>query len=109
MLGDGARLSDEIGRHKLHISGARFSLHLTVEFPHGNPPTVALINGIPAALNVADSSGLDPDLAGLATAGVDNTILGFEAPSLFVAVRKAHQGANLTAWTLPENEVSVQF
>jgi hypothetical protein len=39
---------------------------------------------------------------------VDNVTLGFETPSLFVAIRKAHPGAHLTAWTLPDNEVAVQ-
>jgi hypothetical protein len=45
ILGDGARLFDEIGEHKLRIAGAHFRLRLTVEFPHGQAPTVALING----------------------------------------------------------------
>ncbi|HUN83207.1 MAG TPA: hypothetical protein VMU48_02450 [Terracidiphilus sp.] len=108
VLGDGARLFDEIGRHKLHLTGARFRLRLTVEFPHGEPPTVALINGHPAALAVKDQGGLDPGVTGTATASLDNSILGFEAPSIFVAVRKEHTTANLTAWTLPEDEVAVQ-
>ena len=107
ILGDGARLFDEIGRQKLGLAGAHFGLHLTVEFPHGNPPTVALIDGVPAPLTVADAHGLDADLAGIATASDDNTTLGFEAPSLFVAVRKEHTGPSLTAWTTPDNEVAV--
>jgi hypothetical protein len=108
ILGDGARLFDEIGRHKLQLSGAQFGLNLTIEFPHGEPPTVALVNGLPVSLTVADAHGLDPDLAGIATARVENVTLGFEAPSLFVADRKAHPGANLTAWTLPDNEVAIR-
>ncbi len=109
ILGDGARLFDEIGRHKLRLSGAHFTMHLTVEFPHGQPPTVALINGLPANLAVADANGLDADLRGIATASVSNTMLGFEAPSLFVAIRKSHPGSSLIAWTIPDNEVAVQF
>jgi hypothetical protein len=108
ILGDGARLFDEIGKQKLRLTGAHFRLNLTVEFPQGQPPTVALINGHPAALKVTDSGGLDPGVAGTATARVEDATLGFEAPSLFLAIRKAHPGANLTAWTLPENEVAVQ-
>jgi hypothetical protein len=113
ILGDGARLFDEIGEHKLRLSGAHFRLRLTVEFPKGQPPTVALINGHSAALTVTDGGGLDPEVAGVATASLDGatkdgTTLGFETPSLFVAIRKPHPGANVTAWTLPENEVSVQ-
>ena len=106
ILGDGARLFDEIGKQKLRLIGAHFSLNLTVEFPQGQPPTVALINGHPAALKVTDAS--DPGVAGTATAHIENATLGFEAPSLFIAIRKAHPGENLTAWTLPENEVAVQ-
>ncbi len=45
ILGDGARLFDEVGEHKLRMAGARFKLRLTVESPHGRAPTVALING----------------------------------------------------------------
>jgi hypothetical protein len=107
ILGDGARLFDEIGEHKLRLVGARFRLRLTVEFPGGQPPTIALINGHPAALTVTDWAA-GADVAGVATAQVDGTTLGFESPSLFVAVRKAHAGTNLTAWTIPDNEVSVQ-
>jgi len=110
ILGDGARLFDEMGEHKLRMAGAHFRLRLTVEFPHGQPPTVALINGHPATLAVTESGSLDQnqEVAGVATATLDGATLGFEAPSLFVAIRTPHPGLNLTAWTLPENQVAVQ-
>ena len=108
ILGDGARLFDEIGRHKLRLGGSRFSLHLTIEFPHGRAPTVALINGQPADLHITDSASPGIEIPGVATAQLDQRALGFEAPSIVVAIRKAHEEANLTAWTLPENEISVQ-
>jgi hypothetical protein len=108
ILGDGARLFDEIGEHKLRQSGARFRLHLTIEFPHGEAPTIALINGHPAELHVTDSTGPGVEIPGVATAQLDETALGFEAPSLFVAIRKAHAGTNMTAWTLPGNDGAVQ-
>jgi hypothetical protein len=108
ILGDGARLFDEMGEHKLRLAGAGFRLHLTIEFPHGQAPSVALINGQPAELNVTDTAGAGADIAGIATAKLDGSTLGFETPSLFVAVRKAHAGTNLTAWTVPDNEVAVQ-
>ncbi len=108
ILGDGARLFDEIGEHKLRQSTARFRLRLTIEFPHGEAPGVALINGHPAELHVTDAAGPGVDIAGVATAEADWAPLGFESPSLFVAQRKAHPGTNLTAWTLPDNEVAVQ-
>ncbi len=108
ILGDGARLFDEIGQHKLRLSGAHFALRLTVEFPYGQQPTIALINGHAVALTVLSAGGFDPEVDGIATASLDNATLGFEAPSLFAAIRKPHPGANLTAWTTPDNEVAVQ-
>jgi hypothetical protein len=107
LLGDGARLFDEMGEHKLRLAGAEFRLRLSVEFLHGQAPTVALINGHPAALAVTDADS--EEVAGVATAQADRAILGFEAPSLFVAMRNAHAGDNLTAWTTPENDVNVQL
>lgn len=110
ILGDGARLFDEIGEHKLRLAGAHFRLRLTVEFPHGKAPTVALVNGHPAQLFVTESGSLDQrqEVSSVATASVDNSTLGYETPSLFVAIRTAHEGTNLTAWTLSEDEVSVR-
>jgi len=109
ILGDGARLFDEIGEQKLRLSGARFRLRLVVEFPHGQAPTVALINGHPQPLFVTESGSLDPsqEVASVATATLGDSTLGFEAPSLFAAIRTAHAGANVTGWTLEENSVSV--
>jgi hypothetical protein len=111
MLGDGARLFDEIGAHKLGLSGARFRLRLTVEFPHGQAPTVALINGHSVPLAITEPNSLDQsqEVASVATADSGNTALGFEAPSLFVAIRTPHPGPNLTAWTLPDDNVSVVY
>jgi len=40
----------------------------------------------------------------VATASIDNADLGFEAPSLFVAVREAKSAANTTLWIRPEDE-----
>jgi hypothetical protein len=109
ILGDGAKLFDEIGEHKLHMAGAQFHLRLTVEFPPGQPPTVALVNGHPAALNVSEQGSPAANVPGIATAQTVERTLGFEAPSLFVAVRTAHAGPNLTAWTTADNDVNVQF
>ena len=108
ILGDGARLFDEMGEHKLRMAGAGFRLHLTIEFPHSQAPSLALINGQPVELNITETAGAGADIAGIATAKLDGSTLGFETPSLFVAMRKAHAGANLTAWTLPDNEVAVE-
>jgi len=112
LLGDGARLFDSMGEHKLRLAGAHLRLHLTVEFPHGQAPTVAVVDGHSLPLTVTEPSGaLDQsqEVDGVATADSGDTTLGFEAPSLFVAVRTPHPGPNLTAFTLPDDNVSVEF
>jgi len=108
ILGDGARLFNEIGEHKLRLSGAQFRLRLTVEFPYGEQPNIALVDGYPVALKVVSAGTFDPEVDGIATAEPPAATLGFQAPSLFVAIRKAHTGTDLTAWTTPDNEVNVQ-
>lgn len=113
LLGDGARLFDEIGRHRLTMEGCRFSLRLTAEFARDQAPTVAVVNGTAVPLTVTTPKGLDADVPGVATARLEPVEMGFEAPSLFLAVRTAHAapvpaGAglqpNVTAYTRAEDE-----
>ncbi|UWZ84985.1 M1 aminopeptidase family protein [Occallatibacter riparius] len=107
MLGDGAKLFDEMGEHKLREAGAQFRMHLAVEFPHGQAPNVAIINGHPVALTVMDQGS--EEVAGVAVAQTEATTLGFEAPSLFVAERNSHSGQNLTEWVTSDNAVNAQL
>jgi hypothetical protein len=104
ILGDGARLFDEIGQQKARMSAAHFHLRLTAEFPHGQAPNIALINGHPIPLAVTDSETAGAEVAGVATAELQPAALGFEAPSLFLAIRTPHSGTNLTAFTRTEND-----
>jgi hypothetical protein len=108
ILGDGARLFDEIGRQKLRSSGTEFRLRLTLEFPHGKPPAIALVNGNAVPLKTTDSETANADLPGIATADTGPTTLTFESPSLFVAAEAAHPGTHLTVYNVPEDEQSVQ-
>jgi hypothetical protein len=108
ILGDGARLFDEIGEHKLRLAGAHFRLRLAVEFSHGLAPTVALINGHPAPLTVTNPPDLDQEVSGTATADNQGETLGFEAPSLFVAIRKPLTAANAALWVLPDDANSAK-
>ena len=108
ILGDGARLFDEVGEHKLRMAGARFKMRLTVESPHGRAPTVALINGHLVALTQTPSGSLTDEVSDITQAESPAAILGFEAPSLFVAIRSLHSGTNTAFWILPENEASLQ-
>jgi hypothetical protein len=108
ILGDGARLFDEVGEHKLRMAGAHFKMRLTVESPHGRAPTLALINGHMVALTQTPSGSLSEEVSDITQAESPATILGFDSPSLFVAIRSLHSGANTFYWILPENEASLQ-
>jgi hypothetical protein len=105
ILGDGARLFDEIGNHKRQLTGARFRMVLTVETPSNEIPTVAMVNGQPVALSVAAAQ--DPTVPSVVTGKVEDSVLGFEAPSLFMAVRAGHAAENTTLWVRPETEPNV--
>ncbi|MGA3334537.1 MAG: hypothetical protein ABSC62_10290 [Terracidiphilus sp.] len=108
ILGDGARAFDEMGEHKLRMAGAHFRLRLTDEFPHGQAPTVALINGYLVPLAVTQPATAGAEVPGIATASLDTPALGFEAPSLFLAIRTPKQAANTTLFTLPGDESAVE-
>lgn len=101
LLGDGARLFDEMGEHKERMAGASFRLRLTAEFPRGQAPNIALVNGHPLPLSITSVDSVGPEIDGLATAQLDASTLGFEAPSLFLAARERHEAVNTTLWTLP--------
>lgn len=105
LLGDGAKLFDEIGRQKLRLTGTSFSLRLTDEFAQGQAPTVAVIDGQSVPLKLANAG--TADVPGVATASLSRTTLGFQAPSLFVAVRNQHAVApNMNLWTLPADDAA---
>ena len=108
ILGDGARVFEEMGEHKLRMAGAHLRLNLTDEYPHGQAPSVALINGHLVPLALTEPSTAGPEIAGIATASLDEPALGFEAPSIFLAVRTVHQATNTTLYTLPEDDFAVE-
>ncbi len=108
IIGDGARLFDEIGRQKLRSVGTQFRLRLTVEFPRGQTPTVAVVNGNAVSLKIADQQSSSPDLPGIASADSGPTTLSFESPSLFVTTEAAHQGTHLTIYSIPEDEAAAK-
>jgi hypothetical protein len=105
LLGDGAKLFDEIGRQKLRLTGASFSLRLTDEFPQAQTPMVAVIDGHAVPLSVTNAGSAE--VPGVATANLIGSKLGFQTPSLFVAVRNKHAvAANMNLWTLPEDDAA---
>jgi hypothetical protein len=108
IIGDGARLFDEIGRQKLRSVGTQFRLRLTVEFPHGQAPTVAVVNGNAVPLKIADTQSSSSDLPGIASAESGPTTLTFESPSLFVTTEAPHEGTHLAVYSIPEDEAAAK-
>lgn len=108
ILGDGARVFDEMGEHKLRMSAAHFRLHLAAEFPHGHAPNVAVMNGQLAPLTVTDAPTEGDEVSGVATASVDSPYLGFEAPSLFLAARTERKAENTELFALPADESALE-
>lgn len=109
ILGDGARVFDEIGRHKLGLSGAHLRLNLTIETTAAEAaqsPNLAVVDGQPIPLSITQST--DPTIPSLAIGRIDNSTLGFEALSLFVATRTAHKLPETTLWSLPASEPNVE-
>lgn len=104
---DSARLFDEIGQLKLRGQSATFKLRLTDEFPLGHAPTVALINGIPAPLRILAPPAASGETSGFATANIEEDALGFNAPSLFVAIRTPAPIEDGKLWTLPQDASDV--
>ena len=105
ILGDGNRLFDEIGSHKLQLTGAHLRLALTIESPAGEAPSVALVDGRPVDLTSAPAT--DPSLPAISTGRVEDTTVGFEALSLFLARRTSHAATNMTLWTRIDSESNV--
>ncbi|MDE3200809.1 MAG: hypothetical protein KGN79_07795 [Acidobacteriota bacterium] len=108
VLGDGARLFSEIGRQKLMLSHAHVRVLLTAQFPHDEAPTVAVLCGHAVDLKVEDKQGTNPGFPGVATAELDVPVPGFEAPSIFLARRKAHSDKLATAWATADNDINVE-
>ena len=102
LLGDGARVFDEIGEQERGLAGARFRLHLAVEYPADQAPTVAIIDGHSVPLAVTAGSEAS-EVDGVATATLGPIPLGFEAPSIFVAIRTPHAGPHMNLWALAGN------
>ena len=101
IIGDGARLFDEIGRQKLRSSGTAFRLRLTVEFPHGQAPTIAVVNGnavLAESCRFAKRECRRCPASPLPTPAQPHSPSSPQAFSL--STEAAHAGTHLTAYTL---------
>ena len=85
VLGDGARVFDEIGRQKLLDQNATIALRITDEFMD-QPPNAAMLNGQFVPLDTP-SSMPSASFPGVITASLPARRLGFDVPSLFLARR----------------------
>jgi hypothetical protein len=85
LLGDGAKLFNEIGRQKLLDQNATVALRVTDNFPD-QPPNAAVLNGrfVPPDKPESMPSAQFP---GVITVSRPAARLGFETPSLFLARR----------------------
>ena len=108
IIGDGARLFDEIGRQKLRSSGTEFRLRLTVEFPHGQAPTSPQSMATPSHSRLSTHRPRIPTCPASRPPTPVPTRLTFESPSLFVATQAAHPGTHLAVYTVPEDEPAAQ-
>jgi hypothetical protein len=107
ILGDGARVFDEMGEHKLRNAGARFRIRLTAEYAHGQAPNAAFLNGRAVPLAMTEPEDAGEEVAGIATATLDLPVLGFESPSIFLASRQSKAIANATLYILPADASNV--
>ena len=104
-LGDGARLFEVLAEHRKRQASSKFSLQLTVEYPPGMPPSIAVVNGHEVALTLTNANS-DSEVAGIARANFESTALGFDEPSLFLSRRTLHDIGKLRVWTVNSDEVA---
>lgn len=93
LLGDGARVFNEIGRQKLLDQNATIALRITDEF-FDQPPNVALLNGQSVPLDKPTSMPT-ASFPGVITASLPAKRIGFDVPSLFLARRTEVSGHGL--------------
>jgi hypothetical protein len=85
LLGDGAKLFNEIGRQKLLDQDATIALRVTDEFSD-EPPNAAVLSGHFISPDKPTSMP-SAQFPGVITASLPATRLGFDTPSLFLARR----------------------
>ncbi len=107
LLGDGARLFQEIGRQKLRNGAAQVSMAITAEFM-GDNPNIAVLDGHPvapgepAALPTASFPGIEHIT-------LPATPLGFATPSLMLATREeAELNALVSIAAMPGHDEAAQ-
>lgn len=120
-LGDGNKLFTEIGRQKLRQADAQVKMRVTEEF-FGEPPTIAVLDGhaIPLGAPSVEPTASFPGVitfslppssqSPFSQSPVSQSHMrqGFDALSLFVAQRTAHQGDGLRVYSTTDDEPDVQ-
>jgi hypothetical protein len=97
LLGDGAKLFNEIGRQKLLDQNATIALRVSDEF-FDEPPNAAILSG---HFVTPDKPSSVPTAAfpGVVTAELPATRIGFDTPSLFLARRTEISGNGIRVLT----------
>jgi hypothetical protein len=100
-LGDGAKLFTEIGTQKLRQSAARISMQVSEEY-YAEAPNIAVLDGevVPVKAVTAPATSSVP---GIAKCELSERPLGFASPTLFLAVRQAHEANGLKTYARIEN------
>jgi hypothetical protein len=105
LLGDGAKVFDEIGRQKLRQSQATAQVRLTVEYA-GDPPTIAIFSGRVLPLQtLSKPTGSYP---GVMMGSLGPAPIGFAVPSLLVARRVLEESSGLRIWAQAGDEANAQ-
>lgn len=100
-LGDGDKFFAEADRQKWEQRDAEVSIEVTEEFL-GDAPKLAILDGLPVPVKVV----LQPqstDVAGIVTARLPKTRLGFSAPSLFMLKGEATGDGGIDIFTSTED------
>ncbi|AXC10879.1 hypothetical protein ACPOL_1533 [Acidisarcina polymorpha] len=107
LLGDGAKLFAEMGKQKQRQQQATMKMSVTAEFTAEiATPNLALLNG--HVVPVVETAAPENSHAGVITASLPETTLGFSAPSLFLLARRKVQGSGVQIFAAAEDVASTQ-
>ncbi|GGH05839.1 hypothetical protein [Silvibacterium dinghuense] len=106
LLGDGAKLFQEIARQKQRQSEATIRIRVSAEF-YDIAPTLAVLNGHPVAIDKPEAAPSET-APGVVTASYGPVPMGFAVPSLFLTTDKARTEDGLHIYTRTEDQPNAQ-
>ncbi|MFZ0662928.1 MAG: M1 family aminopeptidase [Acidobacteriaceae bacterium] len=106
LLGDGDKVFAEIGRQKSRESDATVAIRLTLEY-YLAPPSVIVLDGHPVPVPKPSVTPTQ-SYPGVLTVTLPPTILGFAAPSLFLANWVPSAGSGVQIYSRSEDQSNAQ-